>query len=327
MSQITNVTVNRFKRASYHKSKFFIMLFIPVIAAIIGVIANSFDTSSLNIGLITKNVQMSQNLNAIKNVHSKTLKSKDDITTDLIMGKYDVIVNINDKNYSVKNVRSIKNINIHKLINDVKNNQTQNKILSDYETSKKLTAMSKTISFLTLMLFITCTLNASSIIQDKQQGILDRIKTSSSKPINYILGNILYNFSLTFCQTLIALGLAKLFKMTHNISLIQLILVAILLSLVATTFGTLMGIVFNNDLYANLTASLVSLLLSLFGGTFIPFENMPIGLQKVGAFSPTRWFVLMTSQTGNVIIPYIVYSLIISIILIFLSSLVNRSKQ
>lgn len=316
MSEIINITINRYKRAIYYKKKFFLMLFIPIIAAIIGVMANSLNSSSLNIGIITKDTQLLESLNTITNVRTKALENKDSTTTDLIMGKYDVIISINDENYSVTNIRSIKNINIDKLLNDAQNHNTQNRILADYESTKKLTAMTKTISFLMLMLFITCTLNASVIIQDKKHGILDRIKTSSSKSINYIFGNVLYNFTLTLCQTTICLVLAKLLKMAENISFIQLILVGLSLSLLATTFGTLMGIIFNNDLYSNLTASLVSLLLSLFGGTFIAFENMPIGLQKIGSLSPTRWFVLMTSESGTIIIPYIIYSLIFSCILI-----------
>ena len=102
---------------------------------------------------------------------------------------------------------------------------------------------------------------------------------------------------------------------------------AILISLVATTFATLMGIIFNNDLHANLTASLVSLMLSLFGGTFIPFESMPKGLQNIGAFSSTRWFVQMTSNTGAQIIPYVVYAIVFSGILIFMSVMISRKKQ
>lgn len=327
MNTILTVIYNRYKRSLFHKKKFLLLLFIPIIAAIIGVAANSINSTSLNIGLITDNSEYVSSINSIKNIHSEIVQDKNNLVTNIIMGKYDLVIDFSSKDISIQNVKSIKNIDTDKLINDVKLNQTDNKTIDDYETSNRLTPMNKTVAFLILMLFVTCTLNASLIIQDKKQGILDRIKVSSSKSIDYILGNVVYNLSLTFVQTLIALTLTKIFGMSANISYLQLLLVAILLSLVATTFGTLMGFLFDNDLYANLTASIVSLLLSLFGGTFIPFDNMPTGLQKIGAFSPTRWFVIMTSQSGLYIIQYIISALIFSMIFIILSIFVNLKKE
>ncbi|MGL4454182.1 MAG: ABC transporter permease [Sarcina sp.] len=326
MNKISNIALNRLKRATYNKKKFILMLFVPIIASIIGVFANSFSASTLNIGVISNQSTYEERLNSIENINAITINNKENLTVDLIMGKYDLILNMDSKN-SHQNIRNIENINIDKLITDITDTSPLTTTLADYETENYLTPMNKTISFLMLMLFITCTLNSSTIILDKKQGILDRIKTSSSKPINYILGNTLFNFGIAFFQALFALFIAKAFNLANGISLIQLALVALLISLVATTFATLMGTIFDNDLYANLTASLVSLLLSLFGGTFIPFENMPKGLQAIGNFSPTRWFVQMTSQTGNAILPFIFYTLIFSGLMIFISINISKKRQ
>ncbi|MGL5820201.1 MAG: ABC transporter permease [Sarcina sp.] len=326
MNKISNIALNRLKRATYNKKKFILMLFIPIIASIIGIFANSFSTSTLNVGVISSQNIYEERLNSIEDITAITIDDTEKTTVDLIMGKYDLILNMDSKSLH-QNIRNVKNINIDKLITDITATSPLNKSLADYETENYLTPMNKTISFLMLMLFITCTLNSSTIILDKKQGILDRIKTSSSKPINYILGNTFFNFCIAFLQTLFALFVAKAFNVADEIPLIQLGIVALLISLVATTFATLMGIIFDNDLYANLTASLLSLLLSLFGGTFIPFENMPEGLQVIGSFSPTRWFVQMTSQTGDAILPFILYSLIFSVLMIFMSINISKKRQ
>ncbi len=72
---------------------------------------------------------------------------------------------------------------------------------------------------------------------------------------------------------------------------IDLILMGVWVSALATSFGTFVSSLFNKEMNANLFSTCISLVLSLIGGSFIPIEKMPTMLQKISIISPIRWFI------------------------------------
>ncbi len=126
---------------------------------------------------------------------------------------------------------------------------------------------------------ITSTVTASMIIKDKNSGTFTRVLYSPQNIRGYVLGNMLYNFTITYFQYIVSISIIKLFNIDIGMDYIDLILMGVWISALATSFGTFVSSLFNKEMHANLFSTCISLILSLIGGSFIS-EKMPTMLQN-----------------------------------------------
>ena len=153
----------------------------------------------------------------------------------------------------------------------------------------------RTVAFIVLFLMITSTVNASLIIKDKANGTFKRYRYSPQNSGTYIVGNMIYNFGITYFQFFISVSMIAILGIKVNINYSDFLLMGIWVASLSTAFGTCIANLFNSEMYANLFSAAIALVLSLIGGTFIPFEKMPWALQQVSLISPLRWFINITS--------------------------------
>ncbi|HGM3921666.1 TPA: ABC transporter permease, partial [Clostridioides difficile] len=151
--------------------------------------------------------------------------------------------------------------------------------------------LQRIIAFIVLFLMITSTVTASMIIKDKNSGTFTRVLYSPQNIRGYVLGNMLYNFTITYFQYIVSISIIKLFNIDIGMDYIDLILMGVWISALATSFGTFVSSLFNKEMHANLFSTCISLILSLIGGSFISVEKMPTMLQKISIISPTQWFI------------------------------------
>jgi ABC-2 type transport system permease protein len=149
---------------------------------------------------------------------------------------------------------------------------------------------------------------------------------SPNKKFKYILGNILYNYVFSYIQLVIAITITNILGMRLETSFGILLCYGLLLTLLMTTFGTFIACIFNKELYANLFAAAISLILSLIGGTFIIYDKMPKGLQLLSTFTPNRWIIKSvqylekgTVSNVNPMIVLVIFSVIFSIAAAFMN--------
>ncbi|HBY2917357.1 TPA: ABC transporter permease, partial [Clostridioides difficile] len=154
-----------------------------------------------------------------------------------------------------------------------------------------LGVLQRIIAFIVLFLMITSTVTASMIIKDKNSGTFTRVLYSPQNIRGYVLGNMLYNFTITYFQYIVSISIIKLFNIDIGMDYIDLILMGVWISALATSFGTFVSSLFNKEMHANLFSTCISLILSLIGGSFISVEKMPTMLQKISIISPTQWFI------------------------------------
>ncbi|MBY2438036.1 ABC transporter permease, partial [Clostridioides difficile] len=154
-----------------------------------------------------------------------------------------------------------------------------------------LGVLQRIIAFIVLFLMITSTVTASMIIKDKNAGTFTRVLYSPQNIRGYVLGNMLYNFTITYFQYIVSISIIKLFNIDIGMDYIDLILMGVWISALATSFGTFVSSLFNKEMHANLFSTCISLILSLIGGSFISVEKMPTMLQKISIISPTQWFI------------------------------------
>lgn len=134
---------------------------------------------------------------------------------------------------------------------------------------------------------------------------------------------MLYNFAITYFQYLVSITIIKLFNIDISISYINLLLMGVWISALATSFGTFVSSLFNKEMYANLFATGISLILSLVGGSFIPIDKMPTMLQNMSIISPIRCFISISTYMedgkgwfSNMNYIYILTAIIVALILL-----------
>ncbi|URZ05628.1 ABC transporter permease [Clostridium felsineum] len=338
MRTVILICICNFKRVYCNKKKFFINLFVPIVAIILAMTVNYVTTPSLNIGVSIKgsneNNRIIRLLKRSKNVDIKIVQGTL-YKTDVIMGKYDAVVKLKDNSNNVE-VYSIKNKktgeDIKKLI---KAYASTNKPLNMENIMKNeqiggLSEAERIIAFLFTVLLITSVINEAVIIRDREENTFYRFMYSPRSKFNYILGNVIYNYVFSYAQIFLASCIITICGVSIGSSLSKMLLYAMLFTLVITTLATLIVLIFNKELHANMFSAAISIILSLIGGTFISYSKMPKLLKTLSEITPNRWIIksvhYIQGEAYNSINPMIVL-VIFSIIFSLLAFIVNEFKK
>ncbi|WP_234122022.1 ABC transporter permease [Clostridium hydrogenum] len=292
---------NNFKRETKNKLKFVLYIMIPTVAIVLTIISNSFMKPSYTFGIIG-NVNSKGNVRIIKLLkNTKDIKvenaDKKSIQTDLIMGKYAAILDFKGQSkvvYSEKNsiyLASKKLLNYYSTSNQpIKLQKFSNELFKN-----QMSTAERIMGFIIMCLFITTTMTAVIMIRDKENGILTRIRYSTNKISKYILGNLIYNYIITYTQLLASAAVIRIFNINIGITITNFLLISLLLTFISTAFGTFMAAAFKTELKASITASSLALLTTLLGGGFLSVNNMPNGLKIISNITPTRWIIKFTT--------------------------------
>lgn len=300
---LINIFKNNLRRNMNKRLVFLVTILFPIIVVILGVLANYISKPSFNIGILNdyKNEQIlnvsekriyENTIIALKNTQGINVETADlkTVKTDIITGKYSAVIHFNKNDFKLYSIKDKDTNNTLKyLIERYKKEATTIDINKLQEIS--LGALQRIIAFIVLFLMITSTVTASMIIKDKNSGIFTRILYSPQNIKGYVLGNMLYNFTITYFQYIVSISIIKLLNIDIGMDYIELIFIGVWISALATSFGTFVSSLFNKEMYANLFSTCISLILSLIGGSFIPIEKMPTMLQKISIISPMRWFI------------------------------------
>lgn len=289
---------NNFKRSVNKRNTFMINLLLPIIVVVLGILINNIMKPSFTIGVLNSENSIAAK-NAIQTLkHTKGISvAKADfrsIKLDTMTGKYSAVLKFTGstfKLYSVKDDNTIDNLK-HLIEKYMANPKSINiETIENYS----MDFAKRTVAFIVLFLMITSTVNASLIIKDKANGAFKRYRYSPQNSSTYIAGNVIYNFVITYFQFFISVSMISILNINVHINYSDFLLMGIWVASLSTAFGTCIATIFNSEMYANLFSACIALVLSLIGGTFIPFEKMPSALQQVSLISPLRWFIDITS--------------------------------
>ena len=146
------------------------------------------------------------------------------------------------------------------------------------------------------MFFIVIPL-AGSIINEKQQGTRDRLKTLPVSYLTFLSGKITVYMLICFLQFLLMIligtniipWLSNLPPLDMNVNIPALIAVAIASSLAAIGFGILVGTIAATHGQAATLGSVLVVILAILGGIFVPSYLMPNLIKYISIISPMRW--------------------------------------
>ncbi|BCJ93760.1 membrane protein [Anaerocolumna cellulosilytica] len=289
------VFIMHYKRNIHKKSTFVISLLLPVLVVLLGFISGKISTPSYRVGILSNDQTNKSNtlLSVCNNLEgiSAALTGSETLQSDIRTGNFTAIVEFRpDGSYLLHSVRNKEVINRIEILVDASLNMDTATVSFDLDNIK-VSPVSKILAFLLTFLMITSTLSATLFLKDKISGTFLRYLYSSGHTFSYLLGNMLYNFLITYLQFFLGITLAKLLIPNLGISYNLLLLLGIWLSGLAASFATWIASLFKNDMYANQSSSGIVLLFSLTGGTFISYQQMPDLLQHISIVSPIRWFL------------------------------------
>lgn len=331
------VIKNNFKRSYNNRILFILMLLLPVILTVLGGFANQISSNEIRIGILPGNhTQYYKEVTGILDTSKGVRYAKADaasIKTDLIMGKYHIAVDFRE----AEDVTGFKLIDYH----GYATGEVGDKLKASFETKtpftmngqseKSAAPAGRMTAFLMTLLMITATLNSSLLIRDRREGTLTRFCYSPYKLSVYTAGILLFNLIITMLQIICSYLFMKLSGLPFGITAGSFPVICILLSLSAASFGTFITAVSKSDMKANITASGAATFLSIIGGAFVPYENMPGILKAVSIISPIRWMMEISSSleqgisAWNNAVPYAVLTGFI-FILYLLSILFKRVR-
>jgi ABC-type multidrug transport system permease subunit len=294
-----------YKRNIHKKSTFLITLLLPVLAVLLGAISGKMSNPVYHIGILesghtTKSNTLITTFNSMEGITTDIANAKT-LQTDLRTGNFTAIVEFQpDGSYLIHSVKDKKIVDSINILTDSALKMDTAKVSFD-SYSIKTSPSSKILAFMLMFLMVTSTLNATLFLKDKTSGTFLRYLYSSRYTISYLLGNMLYNFIITYLQFFLGITLARFLIPDLGISYGSLLLLGIWLSGLAASFATWIASMFKNDMYANQSSSGIVLLFSLIGGTFIPYPQMPDLLQRLSVISPIRWFLetITSVEQGN----------------------------
>lgn len=276
--EIYLVMKSNLKRNFLTKSTYFIILLLPVIISMIGIFANGISSNSIRVGVFTEDNKdyedFQKRMNGYENIQYEKADGKT-IHTDVIMSKYQYVVNYLEGKDTEGILNEIENIG--------KNGLEKNK--------SNITLTERIVAMLTMVYMIMATLYATKIIKDKKDGTFQRFIFSGNGKIKYAMGYALSTGTIIFIQIIIAIVIVILVDENIAMSLSKAISVIMAMTFLSTIYGMVMAMINKKDMNANICASSVAVICSLIGGTFVSISEMPYFLQVVSIISPIRWMI------------------------------------
>jgi ABC-2 type transport system permease protein len=147
------------------------------------------------------------------------------------------------------------------------------------------------------MFFIAIPLSGS-IMKEKNEGSVFRLKTMPSSYLVLLYGKIivyvvvcLIQFLLMLCVGLVFLPMLGLPALSLGNSYSGIFILALATSFAATGYGVMVGTLAGTEHQAAIMGSLSILLLSALGGIWVPTYIMPEAMREISVFSPLNWSI------------------------------------
>jgi len=122
---------------------------------------------------------------------------------------------------------------------------------------------------ITMFVLFSITLNASSLVEERKKGTLERLMTTRLTVDQLFLGKFLSGIFRGFVQTLILLVLAYLvFRLFTPVTFLEALLVALVFAAAASAIGLVIAVIVRTENAAVWFAVVVTMAMTMLGGTF-----------------------------------------------------------
>lgn len=139
--------------------------------------------------------------------------------------------------------------------------------------------------FPVIALFIVLMLSSTSLIYDKKNRFIVRVK-STTTPITYILSKITFFVLLTLVQFVIILLLFLMYGASYQYNILSILEMILFIGIINSLIGLIIGLISDNEGIALLFSLIISFPLMLLSGAFFPLQTMPAITQYLAKALP-----------------------------------------
>ncbi|MGA7721528.1 MAG: ABC transporter permease [Ignavibacteriaceae bacterium] len=187
-----------------------------------------------------------------------------------------------------------------------------------------------------MILIITAVVSISlSIVREKERGTIEQINVSPLTSLELLIGKTFpYTIISLLVGVIILLGGHFLFGVTFKGNLFLLFFSTMVFLFAALNLGIIVSSIANSQQVAFQIATLVTMLPSmLLSGFIFPIESMPFVVQIITNITPAKFYliilrsILLKGVGLESFWPQLVYLTIFSLVLLFLSALINKRSK
>lgn len=161
----------------------------------------------------------------------------------------------------------------------------------DLNDVKKSHSVSQSlIGFIIMFAFYRAMSGSGLISEDKEQNMYTRILTTSVKPWQYYLSNIISTtilLSILFTISVIEINLISTIEI--GVSNIMLITILLILGIVSVSVGTFCMTITNDRDLSSIISNFITISFLALGGCFVPLSYLSGTINKISYFTPIRW--------------------------------------
>lgn len=270
------VIKNNIRRNLNHKLQSVVTFFIPLVLCLAAGFVNQSARPALRVGVISDTVTGRDSIRKILNTEDFVYKltSRETMNSDLITGHLQIILDYT----GIKDGRQ-------PVIHSVQNMNKPSGVI------KSLTHTERAAAYLMTLFMVLSVVQGAVIITDKTSGTMERYCYSIQKKRSYYAGFYLHNLIMIFLQGSTALVIMSMMNGNWELSAFKGVLTAAVIALFSSAFTSFVCAFSRSDMNANITASGLTAIFSLLGGTFIAIESMPQLFRILSVISPIRWII------------------------------------
>lgn len=175
----------------------------------------------------------------------------------------------------------------------------------DLEQFRQKEGFRNTIGFFLQIVFALGLIFSFMIIDDRKNGVYNRITVTPVKPVHYIAGNSIFGFILLMTEVLIYCAYIAIMDIDNGFPVYKLLCLMLLLSLFVTCFVVGASILIKSKSGMMVLIMAYSTIGSILGGGYFLIEMAPEKLQKLARILPQFWFMdalnkLMDNADANI---------------------------
>lgn len=159
-----------------------------------------------------------------------------------------------------------------------------NDVKKDHSVSQSL------IGFIIMFAFYRAMSGSGLISEDKEQNMYTRILTTSVRPWQYYLSNIISTtILLSILFTISAIEINFVSTIEIGVSNLMLIVILLILGIVSVSVGTFCMTITNDRDLSSIISNFVTISFLALGGCFVPLSYLSGTINKISYFTPIRW--------------------------------------
>lgn len=142
---------------------------------------------------------------------------------------------------------------------------------------------------LTILMMFLMIFSSGWLVTEKQQGVLQRVKSTPVSLTGYIVGNGLATYAMVFVLVSVVLGLSMMFMLTSLAITLEVVVLLALYLLVCLVLGLFLGTLLQSNGQYQMVAIFVVLATGLFGGSLLPLADITQRLHWLQFWTPQGW--------------------------------------